>query len=194
MAISKITTDFLKSVKAKSKDAKAWFRDILKKTRSAIPGAYGRKELMGDRNVGTVLKPEIGKMYLFQYDAKYKDILPFWDRFPLVFPFDVAKDTNGKINGFYGINLHYLPPNQRINLMTALIEAQGTIGGNLDDDYELQGLSYTIIKGFKPAQKCIKRYINTTAHRKSPFYGIGGADWAYAAGLPLQKFVGPQPW
>ena len=132
-----------------------------------------------------------GSMYFFQYNAKHDTeypILPYWDRFPLIFPFAPA---NG---GFYGINLHYLPPNQRINLMTALIEAQGTIGGNLDDDYELQGLSYTIIKGFKPAQKCIKRYINTTAHRKSPFYGIGGADWAYAAGLPLQKFVGPQPW
>ena len=78
--------------------------------------------------------------------------------------------------------------------MTALIEAQGQKGGSLNDDYYLQGLSYTIIKGFKPAQKCIKRYINENAYRKSPFFTIGGQDWSYAAALPLQKFVGPQPW
>ena len=185
---SKVTTDFLSTVKAKSKDAMSWFRDIVKKTKNIVPGAYGRKELMGDRNVGAVLQPEIGKMYLFHYDAKYKDILPYWDRFPLIFPFD---DTN---NGFYGINLHYLPINQRINLMAALIEAQGQTGWSLNDDYYLQGLSYTIIKGFKPAQKCIKRYINENAYRKSPFYTISGQDWSYAAALPLQKFVGPQPW
>ena len=184
---SKITTDFLKSVKAKSKEAKAWFRDIVKKTRYAIPGATGRRELMGDRNIGEFLTPKIGRMYLFQYDAKMKDVLPYWDRFPLIFPFD---ETD---NGFYGINLHYLPVNQRINLMTALIEAQGQKGAKFDDNYIL-GLSYTIIKGFTPAKKCIKRYINEGAYRKSPFYTIGGQDWSYAAALPLQKFVGPQPW
>ena len=183
---SKVTTDFLKTVKAKSKDAMSWFRDIVKKTRYAIPGKVGRKELMGDRNIGEVLTPEIGKMYLFQYDAKYKKILPYWDRFPLIFPFDYATD------GFYGINLHYLPVDARISLMTALIEAQGT-SGDLDAKYSMK-LSYNVIKSFKPAQECIKRYINKAAHRKSPFYGIAGNDWSYAAALPLQKFVGPQPW
>ena len=33
MATKKITTDFLKTVRAKSKEAAAWFRDIVKKTR-----------------------------------------------------------------------------------------------------------------------------------------------------------------
>ena len=77
--------------------------------------------------------------------------------------------------------------------MTALIQAQGEAGANLDDNYVL-GLSYSIIKGFKPARKCIKRYINEGTYRKSPFYTISGQDWSYAAALPLQKFVGPQPW
>ncbi len=191
MAINKVTTDFLSTVKANSKDAMTWFRDIVKKTKDIIPGAYGRKELTGDRNVGAVSTPEIGKMYLFHYDAKYKNILPYWDRWPLIFPFD---ETD---NGFYGINLHYLPIDKRINLMTALIEAQGKDHGNLDDNYKLQGLSYTIIKGFTPAKKCIKRYITATdegVYVKSPFYTISGQDWSYAAALPLQKFVGLQPW
>ena len=183
---SKITTDFLKTVKARSKDAMSWFRDIVKKTRYAVPGKIGRKELMSDRNIGEFLTPKIGRMYLFQYDAKYKNILPYWDRFPLVFPFDVFSD------GFYGINIHYLNVESRIKLMTALMEAHG-ISGELNDKYFMK-LSYTVIKDFKPAKECIKRYINKAAHRKSPFYGIAGNDWSYAAALPLQKFVGPQPW
>ena len=44
-----------------------------------------------------------GEMYMFYYDAKHKDTLPYWDRFPLVFPFSKVKD------GFLGLNLHYLP-------------------------------------------------------------------------------------
>ena len=183
----KVATDFLSKVKAKGKQAMSWFRDIVKKTRAAaFPASTGRAELMDDRNTGVTGRPSIGRMYLFQYDAKYKNILPYWDRFPLVFPFDVFSD------GFYGINIHYLNVESRIKLMTALMEAHG-ISGELNDKYFMK-LSYSVIKDFKPAKECIKRYINKAAHRKSPFYGIAGNDWSYAAALPLQKFVGPQPW
>ena len=65
----KIATDFLSKVKAKGKQAMSWFRDIVKKTRYAIPGKVGRKELMSDRNIGEFLTPKIGRMYLIQYDA-----------------------------------------------------------------------------------------------------------------------------
>ena len=190
MANKKIVTDFLKTVKARSREAKAWFRDIVMKARYGIPGKVGRRELMTDRHIGEFHVPRVGRMYLFKYDAKYKDILPYWDRYPLVFPFQPVE--GGYIDGFYGINLHYLPPKQRIVLMTALIDTEGKIG-NLDDNYYMK-LSYEVIKKFNPAKQCIKRYINSPIHRKTPFYKISGADWAYAAALPLQKFVGPQPW
>ena len=182
----KIVTDFLNTVKAKSRKAMDWFRSIVSQTqRAAFPAAAGRREIMQGRNTGITKDPEIGKMYLFQYDAKHKDILPYWDRWPLIFPFDNAK------GGFYGINLHYLPPGARISLMTALIKAQGEADKPLDENYNLV-LSYNIIKGFKPAQKCIKRYL--VSQLRTNLYGITGEDWSYAAALPLQKFVGPQPW
>jgi len=41
---------------------------------------------------------EIGSMYLYFYDPKLKEELPFYDTFPLVLPFSPAK------GGFYGIN------------------------------------------------------------------------------------------
>ena len=177
----KIATDFLAKIKAKSGEAIKWFKSIVKKTQKDIdPAAAGRKEIMTDRNIGIRTgKPIIGKMYLFQYSAKWKDILPYWDMWPLIFPFDYAKD------GFYGINLHYLPPNARAALMIRLIKAQGG-GGNMNENFKLK-LSYDIITKFKPAIPCIKRYLFSQVQGKG-LYGIGGEDWSYAAALPLQKF------
>ena len=177
----KIATDFISKIKAKSGKAIEWFRDIVNKTRAAaFPAAAGRSELMGKRNIGVSTgKPVLGMMYLFQYQAKYDDILPYWDMWPLIFPFDYAK------NGFYGINLHYLAPNDRTDLMIRLIKAQGG-SGNLTERYRLK-LSYDIITKFKPAIPCIKRYLYGQIQGKG-LYGIGGNDWSYAAALPLQKF------
>ena len=45
----------------------------------------------------TTVKP--GNMYMFFYDPKTKDKLPYYDRFPLVFPFRKTE------NGFMGLNL-----------------------------------------------------------------------------------------
>ena len=179
----KIATDFISNIKAKSKKAIEWFRKIVKETqRTAFPATTGRKEIMTDRNIGIRTgKPIIGKLYLFQYSAKWADILPYWDMWPLIFPFDYAK------NGFYGINLHYLPINARVDLMLRLIKAQGA-SGNLTDNYKLK-LSYDIITNYPPAKPCIKRYLFSHVQGKG-FYGIKGEDWSYAASLPLQKFRG----
>ena len=177
-----VVTDFLSSVSAKSKQAMDWFKSIVSKTRrAAFPAATARDEIMQERNVGIDNTPKIGRLYLFQYDAKWKDILPYWDVWPLIFPFDYAND------GFYGINLHYLPPNDRISLMLRLIKSAGA-ARKMDENYRLK-LSYQIITGFKPARPCIKRYLFSHV-QGAGFYGIGGNVWSYAASLPLQKFKG----
>ena len=177
----KIATDFISKIKAKSGEAIDWFKSIVRKTQmAAFPATTGRREIMTDRNTGIATgKPVIGNMYLFQYQAKWADKLPYWDMWPLIFPFDYAK------NGFYGINVHYLPPNARTDLMVRLIKAQGT-GGNMNENFRLK-LNYDIITNFKPAIPCIKRYLFGQVQGKG-LYGISGDDWSYAAALPLQKF------
>ena len=121
-----VVTNFLASVSAKSKKAVEWFKDIVNKTRAAaFTTSSARNKIIKDRNIGQVKLPKIGRLYLFQYDAKMKDILPYWDVWPLIFPFDYAP------NGFYGINLHYLAPKDRIKLMITLIKSAGK-AGNMD--------------------------------------------------------------
>jgi len=175
-----VATDFISSMKAKGRKALDWFKKIVRKTqRAAMPASTGRREILTDRNTGITTRPIIGRMYLFQYDAKWKEKLPWWDMWPLIFPFDYAK------GGFYGINLHYLPPNARADLMIRLIKAQGS-GGKMDENFKMK-LSYNIITKYKPAIPCIKRYLFGQVRGKG-FYGISAEDWSYAAALPLQKF------
>ena len=67
----------IKKVRTSTKN---WFRDLLYKM-------FG-KRTSGDTNTPDFLEtqntPQYGEMYLFQYDAKHKDILPVWDQFPLI--------------------------------------------------------------------------------------------------------------
>ena len=73
---------------------------------------------MDDRNIGTRSTPDIGGFYLYQYDPKWKDKLPWYDIFPLVFPFDYA--------GWILWNQCTLSSaNARADLMLRLIKAQG---------------------------------------------------------------------
>lgn len=57
----------------------------------------------------------IGNMYLYAYDAITKETLPYWDYYPLVLPFAYTK------NGFYGLNLHYIPPRLRAQVLDEVL-------------------------------------------------------------------------
>ena len=178
-------SDLISSVKAKSQKAKQWFRELIKTTqRAAIPGKFGREEVRKERNIDVIKKvtrKDIGAMFLMRYDAKTKDRLPYWDAWPLVFPFAPAP------GGFYGINIHYLNPTARMTLMMALIKGSQSFGSKqLDEDFRLK-LSYKVLSSFPPAVPCIKRYLMGHVVKKS-LYRISGEDWAYAAGLPMQMF------
>ena len=178
-------TDLIQSVKAKSQKAKQWFRELIKTTqRAAIPARFGRSEIIGERNidvVGRIKREHIGGMFLMRYDAKTKEQLPYWDAWPLVFPFAPAK------GGFYGINIHYLNPTARMNLMMALIKGSQSYGSKeLDEDFRLK-LSYKVLSSFPPAIPCVKRYLMGHVVKRK-MYRIAGNDWAYAAGLPMQLF------
>lgn len=123
-----------------------------------------------------------GELYLFQYDAKMKDTLPFWDTFPLVFPFRKMPD------GFIGLNMHYLPYQARIALLDNL-SAYAT-SKTFDENTRLK-LSWNTIQSLSKmriAEQCVHRYL--IPHVKSPFKRIEANDWATAMMLPVERFVG----
>jgi hypothetical protein len=118
---------------------------------------------------------------MFFYDAKHKDTLPFFDQFPLIFMIQMYDD------GFLGLNLHYLPPVSRAQLMNALYE----IANNQKYDKSMKlMISYKILKAsatqFAGFENCIKRYL--FGHVRSSFHYVNPIDWDKALMLPLQKW------
>lgn len=123
-----------------------------------------------------------GSLYMFFYDPKYKEQLPYYDRFPLVFPYAKSPD------GFIGLNMHYLPTYYRVKLLDKLM----TFANNnkLDRTTRIR-YSWQIISGmakFKMAQPCIKQYLN--AHVESAFISVHPNDWHTVMMLPVERFVG----
>ena len=60
--------------------------------------------------------PAPGRLMLFQYTAKYKDTLPFYDRNPLSYIVGVESQA------FYGVNLHYTQPKNRAAVLRFIDE------------------------------------------------------------------------
>ena len=125
-----------------------------------------------------------GSLYMFFYDPKHKDTLPYYDKFPLVFPF---KRVAG---GFMGLNMHYIPYQMRVMLLQRLMDF--ATDSSLTENTRLK-LSWRLIGGvskFKWAEPCVKHYLND--HVKSTFRKIDAPDWTTAMLLPVEQFVGAQ--
>lgn len=133
---------------------------------------------MRDRYRSVVLP---GRMYLFNYDPKTKESLPYYDIFPLVYPFKKTPD------GFLGINLHYLPYNYRARLMDALYTL--VVNESENNETTRLRLAYNILESsakFRFFKPCVKHYLNN--HVKSRFVYIEPKEWNIALFLPLQNF------
>lgn len=124
----------------------------------------------------------IGRMYFFAYDAKWKSVLPVWDKYPLVFPIERYSD------GFLGLNIHYLTKPQRTRIIGLLSEYASN--ERLTARTRLQ-ISYDILSGARNlnslSRPCIKRYL--FEHVRSKFIEIQPNEWDRAAQLPIELFV-----
>ena len=98
-------------VPARTVSARNWFRSLAEQTAGSSPSQIVNTA----PKVQLTRIPQVGFMYNFFYDPKMKKELPYYDRFPLIFPFKRGYERNRATEGgaFYGINLHYLPPHVR---------------------------------------------------------------------------------
>ena len=123
-----------------------------------------------------------GKLYMFLYDPKLKEELPYYDRFPLVFPFRKTPD------GFIGLNMHYLPYHFRIMLLDRLMVYKSN--SRMDETTRIK-YSWALIDGvskYAAAKPCVKQYL--LGHVRSQFRQVYSKDWATAMLLPVERFVG----
>jgi hypothetical protein len=162
-------------IPARTQDARDWYRKTAQKMRK-----INERELMRSDTDRLTNRPIIGNMYMFYYDPKWKEELPYYDRFPLIFPFQKAA------GGFLGLNLHYLPPQSRAKLMDGLYEYANN--PRYDETTKIK-LNYQMLnqasqlRFFKP---CIKHYLSD--HVVSKFMYIYPSEWDIALFLDTAKF------
>ena len=166
-------------LKTAVKKSRAWFeQQVLIMTRQQLTP---QRVLNGNpEQLVTRIMP--GHLYMFVYDPKTKAELPYYDRFPLVFPFRKTPD------GFIGLNMHYLPYPLRINLLDNLL----TYASNqrFDETTRLK-YSWALIDGmskYAAAKPCVKQYL--VGHVRTQFRQVESNNWATAMLLPVERFVG----
>ena len=162
-------------VKARTKDSQKWFR---KKAQELV--MPNRKALLKDDALERTGRNIRGNMYMYFYDPKFKETLPYYDRFPLTIMIDPAP------GGFYGLNLHYLNYPVRARFLDELMNLAPN---NVKDTTRLVKLRYDLlqsVKKYKEFKPCFKHYLGK--HVVSQFSRVPMTDWEIAIFLPEEQF------
>jgi len=165
---------FRKGITPRSKESRAWFMNKAKNLN------VSRSKLMKEDPIELRSRPAVGKMYMYFYDPKHKETLPYYDRFPLIVMVGPAP------KGFMGLNLHYLPLATRAKFLDALL---GTINNERYDESTRFRLSYEMLKRaskLKAFRPCLKRYLSS--HVRSRLAMVPAPEWEIATFLPTADF------
>ena len=166
---------FRAGITPRTQESREWFRKKVQRLTRV-----NREQLMREDEVTRRATHSFGSMFMYFYDPKTKDKLPYYDTFPLVIPVEPAE------GGFRGINLHYLPPILRAKFLDALLDA--TNNKKYDETTKFR-LTYNILNGarkmryFKP---CFKHYLLN--HVKSRFAEVPAPEWEIATFLPTAQW------
>lgn len=169
--------------KAYSKQSREWFYQTLLYMRNLT-----ERRFVMDPELKLKPRFKTGRMYMFGYDPKGKDTLPYYDTFPLVILVDKVP------GGFRGINLHYLHPFDRAKLLDSLMKRflfePKTSRGVSVTKTKLR-ISYAKLESsfqfrrFKPA---FKRYSDEQV--KTRIILVPPKHWETSLFLPSENFQG----
>lgn len=183
--VAKVFDDILlKGIRAgevpgRTEASRTWYRN---RAAAVSPGRVTEDKVMRNSRDRQTASAGFGDMYMFGYDPKFKATLPYYDKFPLVFPIGPAA------GGFLGLNMHYLPPMLRAQLMDALYDT--VTNKRLDSSTRLR-ISYEKLQSaakFNAFKPTVKHYLNK--HVRTKFVYIEPTEWDMALFLPTASFVG----
>jgi len=150
------------NVTRNTKESIDWFRRNIRKDRTIVNLERVQQGLRSGR-------PQPGGLFIYEYDPKNKDRLQFYDKFPLVFILEFTKD------GWYGLNLHYMPPAVRANLL-AKTSVKSTAGMAIAERF---GRS-------EYGRYALKRYLASNVQGK--ITRVPKEDFEIAISLPFENF------
>lgn len=170
---------FRAGINPRTEQSREWFRRKLQQMRRV-----NRNSLMKDEQLQLVNKsqPMIGSMNMFFYDAKHKDKLPYYDKFPLTIIIGPAK------GGFMGLNLHYLPPVLRARMLDNLMDITNNKKYDESTKFEISYKVLTATAKMKFYKPCLKHYLYPNV--KSRLARVAAPEWEIATFLPTADWQG----
>ena len=166
---------FRAGITPRTEQSRDWFR---KKAQRLT--RINRESLMSNKELTQSGKHIIGSMQMFFYDPKHKDTLPYYDKFPLAIIVGPAED------GFYGMNLHYLPPTLRAQFLDSLLDITSNTKYDETTKFKASYASMNRAQKFKYFKPCFKHYL--ASHVKSRFAKVEPTEWEIATFLPTAQF------
>ena len=166
---------------------------------------YTSKRLLSGISGDWAQVPIPGKLYMYAYDAKHKATLPYWDKYPLTFPFKLVKDglpykrvvseEEKRIEAIRGVtpNVSEYSVDSYAYRIKILNDLVGIKLRSTSKHYKLQ-LSWELISSvakYQPLQSCVHRYLYSQL--RTGLRIIHSSDWATAMMLPTHKFIGASP-
>lgn len=167
---------FRAGIQARTDDARDWFRAKVKQL-----GKINRQQLLRDEALIRKSRTMMGHMYMYFYDPKHRETLPYYDAFPLTIMVERAP------GGFYGLNLHYLKPNTRAIFLDKLTD---TLTNDKYDESTRFRAKYNLlssVRKFKEFQPCFKHYLSSQIDSKIVL--VQPPEWEIAIFLPTEQFV-----
>ena len=166
---------FRAGITPRTNQSREWFRDEVKNIKN-----LNRRKLLKDPSLEQKNKARIGSMYMYFYDPKHRETLPYYDAFPLTI---MVEPVPG---GFYGLNLHYLPLPLRARLFDQLIDLTNNKKYDETTRFKLRYdllKSATKLKFFKP---CFKHYLYSQIEGRVAT--VEAPEWEMALFLPTEQF------
>ena len=172
---------FRAGITPRTDESRAWFMNKAKNMRSINRQALIKEDPLIQRNALKNLSRTglVGTMQMFFYDPKHKEKLPYYDLFPLIVVVGPAE------GGFYGLNLHYLPPILRAKMLDALMET-ANMKATDDAKFQITYKKLQAVSKLKWYEPCFKHYL--TKHVQSKFAEVPMPEWEIATFLPTAQF------
>jgi len=167
---------FRAGIQARTDEAREWFKVKVKQL-----GKINRQQLLRDEALIRKSRTMMGHMYMYYYDPKHRETLPYYDAFPLTIMVERAP------GGFYGLNLHYLKPNTRAIFLDKLTD---TLSNEKYDETTRFRARYNLlssVRKFKEFQPCFKHYLSSQIDSKIVL--VQPPEWEIAIFLPTEQFV-----
>lgn len=166
---------FRAGITPRTKESMNWFR-----RKAQAMGRVNRRDLMNQDPVELKSRGIIGNMYMYFYDPKTKDTLPYYDSFPLTIVVGPAP------GGFYGLNLHYLPPTLRARMLDGLMDITNNKSYDETTKFQVRYNTLKRVSDLKYYKPCFKHYLNE--HVRSRFAYVPPPEWEIATFLPTADF------